>query len=186
VSSWLVESSGNPAIDAEALAIVERAQPFAALPADVQDDTAVLTVPFNFGRTPAPAFTENDIPETWKQQVYARLSGAVRSAKRQSARIEPKRRSAGAPDPAQTVKVGVSLDRTGKLVSSWLVERSGFPELDEEALAIVNRAQPFPPPPVEVAGQDDFRLILPINFNSVLPWDDPVLKAKLNSVCRGC
>lgn len=185
MASWLIEASGIPAIDAEALAIVERAQPYAALPAEVPDDSAVLTVPFHFGAM-GPSFVEGDFPESWKRQVYARLTGAVEDAKRRLARMsDTKRQSIRIPDDAYTVKVGISLDRSGKLVTSWLVENGRVPALDAEALAIVRRAEPYPPPPVDTKGQD-FQLVLPITFNAVMPWDDPGLKAKLNSVCRGC
>ncbi|MCA1398195.1 energy transducer TonB [Bradyrhizobium sp. BRP56] len=79
VSSWLIESSGIPVIDAEALAIVERAQPFAALPADVRDDTAVLTVPFNFGAMPAPSLTEsNPVPPRDDPALKAKLNSICR------------------------------------------------------------------------------------------------------------
>lgn len=185
MASWLVEASGIPAIDAEALAIVERAQPFAALPEGLQADSVTLTVPFNFAAMP-PSAVEGDFPETWKRQVFARLSGAIADAKRRLARMsDTKRQTVRMPDDAYTVKVGISLDRSGKLLTSWLVENGRVPALDAEALAIVRRAEPYPPPPVDPKDQD-FRLVLPITFNAVAPWDDPGLKAKLNSVCRGC
>ncbi|PAY09757.1 hypothetical protein CK489_04070 [Bradyrhizobium sp. UFLA03-84] len=84
-----------------------------------------------------------------------------------------------------TAKVGFRIDRAGHLMSSWLVEATGIPAIDAEALAIVERAQPFPPFPADTAGED-FQFILPITFDPVAPWDSPALKAKLNSVCRGC
>jgi periplasmic protein TonB len=39
------------------------------------------------------------------------------------------------------------IDRSGKLLSSEITESSNVPAFDAEALAILKRAQPFPPPP---------------------------------------
>jgi protein TonB len=41
---------------------------------------------------------------------------------------------------------------------------SGAAALDEEALALLQRAQPFPPPPAEMAGPH-VDLTVPIRFN---------------------
>jgi protein TonB len=49
-------------------------------------------------------------------------------------------------------EVSFSLDRRGHLIDSQLVRSSGVPVLDREALALLQRAQPFPPPPDELAG----------------------------------
>ena len=43
--------------------------------------------------------------------------------------------------------VHFEIDAAGRLVSVEIVHRSGVPSLDEEALAIVRKAAPFPPPP---------------------------------------
>jgi len=53
VSNWLAESTGNPAIDARALAIVERSQPFPVQPPELDDDRLSLIVPFIFQARPA-------------------------------------------------------------------------------------------------------------------------------------
>ena len=59
--------------------------------------------------------------------------------------------------------VGFRLDRTGKLLSTWLKESSGIPALDTQALAIVERAQPFPAPPADM-DEDTLRFTLPVKF----------------------
>jgi protein TonB len=57
-----------------------------------------------------------------------------------------------------------ALDRQGHLLESRLVRSSGAAILDEEALALVARAQPFPPPPADLAGPR-VALTVPIRFN---------------------
>jgi protein TonB len=57
-----------------------------------------------------------------------------------------------------------SLDRQGRLIESRVLHSSGAARLDEEALALVRRAQPFPPPPPELTG-DRVGLTVPIRFN---------------------
>ena len=61
-------------------------------------------------------------------------------------------------------QVFFTLDRQGHLVESRIVHSSGAPILDEEALALLHRAQPFPPPPAELAGPQ-VALTVPIRFN---------------------
>ena len=61
-------------------------------------------------------------------------------------------------------QVFFTLDRRGRLVESRIVRSSGALLLDEEALALLARAQPFPPPPAELAGPR-VALTVPIRFN---------------------
>jgi protein TonB len=44
------------------------------------------------------------------------------------------------------------------------VRTSGSPALDQETIATVRRAQPFPPPPLNMPG-DSFDFTVPIHFN---------------------
>ncbi|MEO0034464.1 MAG: hypothetical protein RLZZ501_487 [Pseudomonadota bacterium] len=55
------------------------------------------------------------------------------------------------------------LDRTGNLMSLGLEQSSGTEMLDEEALDLVRRALPLPPPPPEVTGER-IEVVLPIEF----------------------
>ena len=57
-----------------------------------------------------------------------------------------------------------TLDRLGRVIHSRIVRSSGASMLDEEALALLARAQPFPPPPHEVPGER-VDLSVPIRFN---------------------
>jgi periplasmic protein TonB len=99
-----------------------------------------------------------------------------------------------------TAKVAFTIDRSGNLVSDQLLESTGFPVLDAEALAMVHRAQPFPPPPAQ-AGDDKLKFVLPVVFarraaidisKEDIRKDDAIMKgeeavtAKLRGICRGC
>jgi protein TonB len=55
------------------------------------------------------------------------------------------------------------MDRHGKVLSAAIVKSSGFDALDQEALALIHRAEPLPPPPPEMAG-DPIELTAPVQF----------------------
>jgi protein TonB len=61
------------------------------------------------------------------------------------------------------VRVKFTLDRAGQVVATDLVGSSGSVALDQEALAVLQRASPFPAPPVQVVGAS-FEFTLPIQF----------------------
>jgi protein TonB len=62
------------------------------------------------------------------------------------------------------VSVQFTIDREGRVLGSKVVRSSGSPALDEEAIAVLQRANPLPPPPTQVAGAT-FDLVLPIRFH---------------------
>jgi protein TonB len=61
-------------------------------------------------------------------------------------------------------RLAFSIDRGGRVLTSRIVRSSGSPALDEEALALIKRAAPLPPPP---AGVPDDRLsfVVPIRYH---------------------
>lgn len=59
--------------------------------------------------------------------------------------------------------VRIILDRQGRVLSSRLDKGSGVRSLDDEALALLERAQPLPPPPDNVRGER-IELVVPIEF----------------------
>jgi TonB family protein len=61
------------------------------------------------------------------------------------------------------VKVSFRIDRQGNLLASEVAESSNVPVFDAEALAMLKRAHPFPPPPEGVAGAS-VSLSVPIRF----------------------
>ncbi len=60
--------------------------------------------------------------------------------------------------------VAFTIDREGKVVASRIVRSSGFESLDQETIATVRRAAPFPPPPENLPGPT-FDFTVPIQFN---------------------
>jgi TonB family protein len=61
------------------------------------------------------------------------------------------------------VKISFLIDRSGNLLSSEIAESSSIPAFDVEALAILKRAHPFPPPPEGIGGAF-VTLNVPIRF----------------------
>ena len=74
-------------------------------------------------------------------------------------------------DEERVVQVLFSLDRRGRVMDSRIISSSGSSVLDEEALALVRRSEPFPPPPQEL--KDHVNLRLPIRFNPKVPVPTP-------------
>ncbi len=57
-----------------------------------------------------------------------------------------------------------TIDHEGHLLSSHIVQSSGSPELDQETLAMLARAQPMPKPPENVF-DGELSFVVPIRFN---------------------
>lgn len=128
--------------------------------------------------------------------VHAETDGVKEWHKQIASQLQ---RNGSFPRPAMgetgTAKVGFVLDRQGNLVSHWLEESTGNRALDEASLALLDRAKPFPIPP---SGLKEHRLTLaiPIVFGRRRglsgqesgSWDEEQarLRAKVNSICRGC
>jgi periplasmic protein TonB len=89
---------------------------------------------------------------TWQTQILAliernkRYPDAARSRREQG-----------------TAHVAFTLDRKGLVVNAHLRQSSGVTTLDDEALALLKRAQPFPVPPTTIPG-DVVVVRLPIRF----------------------
>jgi len=127
-----------------------------------------------------PGLAKADAVEEWRKQMAIRLNSN-------------KGFTPMTPGQSGTVKVGFVIDRTGKLVSNWLAESTGIPALDERALAIVERSQPFPVPPPEL-DDDRLSLIVPFDFQTrpapgtyhALEQENAAVSAKMRGICRGC
>jgi protein TonB len=61
------------------------------------------------------------------------------------------------------VTVAFTVGRNGSVLSSHIIQGSGSAILDEEALALIKRAQPSPPPPSAIA-DNQLNLVVPINY----------------------
>jgi periplasmic protein TonB len=97
-----------------------------------------------------------------------RISTAIPSwTSRLAAALERNKRyppAAQARGEQGVTQVFFTLDRQGHLIDSRIVRSSGAPILDDEAIALLHRAQPFPPPPAELSGPQ-VGLTVPIRFN---------------------
>jgi periplasmic protein TonB len=64
-----------------------------------------------------------------------------------------------------TAELRFTVDRSGHVLSARIERGSGHPLLDEETLALIQRAQPLPRPPADVGGKD-FSFTVPVRFNA--------------------
>lgn len=67
-------------------------------------------------------------------------------------------------DQQGVVQLRISMDRQGKLLSATVVKSSGYAVLDEEAVATMHRAEPFPEPPSQMPG-NPIELTVPVHFS---------------------
>jgi protein TonB len=116
-------------------------------------------------RQPAPATTA---PVAVPDRVAAVAASQVPVWKGQISGLleRNKRYPPSAQDRSEqgVVQLAFSLDRKGLVVTSRIVTGSGSAALDEEAMALLRRAQPFPAPPPQMAGEL-VNLVVPIRFN---------------------
>ena len=61
-------------------------------------------------------------------------------------------------------QIAFSIDRKGRVMSSRVVTSSGSAALDREAIEMIRRSQPFPPPPAALPGAE-VGLTVPVRFN---------------------
>ena len=87
---------------------------------------------------------------SWRSQVYAHL-------------VRYKPGTTGA-DGSGTASLSFTINRSGSIVSSRLSGSTGSSTLDQKALEMVRRANPFPAPPSEVGG-GSFTFSVPIHFS---------------------
>ena len=88
---------------------------------------------------------------TWRNQIVTLLERNKRYPSEARARGEQ-----------GVTRLAFSIDGEGHLLSSRIVASSGSAALDAETLALVRRAQPFPPPPPELVGSE---MTVPFSFN---------------------
>jgi protein TonB len=101
--------------------------------------------------TPAPASPElAPAIASWQQAIVAHL-----------ARFQ--RYPAQAKDTTGVVSLSFSIDRQGHALNSKIIKSSGSAVLDAEALSLITRAAPLPPPPAAVP-DTDLTFVLPIRF----------------------
>ena len=96
-------------------------------------------------------------PKTIQRDYMAQLSVWINRHKRYPRQAQ-RRGQEG------TVKLRFAMNRSGQLLSSEVLGSSGYPVLDQAALAMLKRAAPLPPIPGELARQR-LEVILPIAFD---------------------
>ena len=89
---------------------------------------------------------------SWRDLVVSQLQ----RAKRYPSSAEERREQG-------VVTLSFSLSRSGQVLSRGIARGSGYPELDQEVLAMVQRAQPFPSFPASMP-QASMHLSVPIRF----------------------
>jgi protein TonB len=140
-----------------------------------------------FEPAPPPELAPTIIPEEVKkpeevveeEKPPAPRTAAPTRAQRQGRAIEPSwrdrlivhlQRYKRYPSSAQSrgeqgvVVLGFSIDRGGHVLARHIVRSSGYPELDEEVMSMIERAQPLPPFPPSMA-QARLDLTVPIRFS---------------------
>jgi protein TonB len=92
------------------------------------------------------------VPASWQSRLFAHLG----RYKRYPAEAM-QRRQEGTP------LVRIVIDRAGRVLSVRLEQGSGHKLLDDEAQAMVERAQPLPPLPDDVTSST-IEVVVPLNF----------------------
>lgn len=109
-------------------------------------------------QTAAPVNSDSAVTERHRLNWQALVKGKIISNKDFPA------------DARQRNRTGVALvrfivDAAGNLVNSQLVKTSGTLSLDREALAVLSRSSPFPPPPAGILLQGRYQVTMPISFD---------------------
>ena len=113
--------------------------------ADQQANRAAAPMPGASSRN------SNAMPN-WKSQLVAALE-------------RQKRYPSEARGDQGTAQLAFNVDRQGGVHNARITRSSGSSVLDHEALALVQRAQPLPPPPPEVPGAQ-IPIVVPIRYNA--------------------
>jgi protein TonB len=113
------------------------------------EQAAVTAAP---AQGPVTISNSNAVPN-WRRQIVTRLERHKRYPAAAHARHE-----------RGTAQLVFRLDRDGRVTETHIARSSGSAVLDQEALEIVRRAQPFPALPPEIAGPH-VELSVPIRFN---------------------
>jgi protein TonB len=100
----------------------------------------------------APPSDSHAVP-TWQGLLLARLSAVKRYPA--AARFHHQQ---------GVVLLRFSIDREGRVLSARIEKSSGVDSLDQETLALIQRAQPLPKPPAEMPG-NPIVLVVPIEFS---------------------
>ena len=121
-----------------------------------QPQSAPLAPPAPSSPAATPQIPTNSSPAaraSWQAQLVAWLEKYKRYP-----RVAQEQRQQG------MVHLRFTIDREGKVLASEINKSSGFELLDEEVLALIQRAQPLPAPPPEVTG-NRIEMLVPVAFS---------------------
>jgi protein TonB len=104
---------------------------------------------------PAPGAASHnpDALPNWKSALVARLERYKRYPSEAESRGEH-----------GVAQLAFSVDRGGHVHNARIVRSSGSSALDRATLALLERAQPLPPPPPEIHGAQ-IAIVVPIRYN---------------------
>ncbi|CAI2416480.1 transport protein TonB [Serratia ficaria] len=109
-------------------------------------------------QTAAPLNSDSNSRVQTRLSWESLVKGYLNNIKRYPSDARSRRRT-GMP------QVSFRVDAQGRVSAVTLLARSGTASLDREALAVVARAQPLPPPPAEMLRQGLVSVTMPIDFN---------------------
>ena len=153
-----VKPAPNPEVAVEPPREVQQETPRQAPRLPAPTTSAPVAIPERTAALPAAPTQGQATPQNssalaaWRSQILAVIERNKRYPETSARRGEQ-----------GVAQVFFSLDRQGRVIDSRVVRSSGASALDEEALALLRRAQPFPPVPPEILG-DRVNLILPLRF----------------------
>lgn len=102
--------------------------------------------------TSGASTSASNAPQSWESSVLAKLQ--------RNKRYPGQAQSQGQED---VVYVRIAIDRSGRLINADVVRSRGYALLDNEVLALVHRASPFPMPPAEENGNPVI-VVVPVEF----------------------
>jgi protein TonB len=143
----------------------EESQPTPPPPEETKrpEPQAELALPMPEPPKPEPPTEEKQAtapPESYARRAVARWQSTLASHLERNKRYPAEARSRR---QQGTARVAFTIDHEGRLVTSQIVQSSGSPALDEEALAMLRRAQPMPRPPA-IVQERDLEIDVPVNF----------------------
>lgn len=98
---------------------------------------------------PGAAARNSNAEANWKSQLFAQIS----------------RHKQLSGTERGIVQVAFGVDRSGGVHNARVLASSGSSALDREALALLRRSQPLPPPPPEIPGSQ-VPVVLPVRYNT--------------------
>ncbi|HLK83233.1 MAG TPA: energy transducer TonB [Xanthobacteraceae bacterium] len=125
---------------------------------------AELSLPMPEPPKPEPPSEERQAtapPQANAPRAIARWESALAAHLERFKRYPQEARARG---EQGTATVAFTIDHNGRLVSSRIVQSSGFARLDQETLAMLARAQPMPKPP-DSALDSELSFVVPVRFN---------------------